>query len=214
MDGSGRPPRDLPADQIITAWLPRVFESAAERPPAGGPTVRLTLSGSDGGEWDLCATEESLLVAARDPRARRNPEEDDPDIWLRQSVPDFLALFHEDPDLPALLPGDAGVMDLLYVDERRAGLLAQIDGRLRFEIEGRRRRRWAIDVAFGPAGMRAGQPRSTVRLDSRTCEELANGGVAPLQALLAGRLKVEGDRALVMQVVMLVGSIRRDSLRN
>jgi putative sterol carrier protein len=56
--------------------------------------------------------------------------------------------------------------------------------------------------------MRAGRPRSTVRVDSRTCEELSRGTLVPLQALLAGRLQVEGDRALVMQVVMLVGSVR------
>jgi ubiquinone biosynthesis protein UbiJ len=30
-----------------------------------------------------------------------------------------------------------------------------------------------------------------------------------LPALLAGRLQVEGDRALVMQVVMLAGSVQR-----
>jgi hypothetical protein len=211
VNSSSRPPLDLPVDQIITSWLPSAFQAAAQPPPAGGPMVRLTLSGQDGGEWDLHASEASLVVTTRDPRSRRGPQDSNPDIWLRQSVPDFLTLFRDDPDLPALLPPDTGMMDVLYVDERRATLLAQIDGRLRFEIEGRRRRRWAIDVAFGPSGMRAGHPRSTVHVDSRTCEELARGGMAPLQALLAGRLKIEGDRALVMQVVMLVGSIRRDS---
>lgn len=47
-----------------------------------------------------------------------------------------------------------------------------------------------------------------MRLDSLTCEAMASGATAPLQALLAGRLQVEGDRALVMQVVMLTGSMR------
>ena len=35
------------------------------------------------------------------------------------------------------------------LQEEKKTLLAQIDGRISFEIEGRRRRRWAIDVAFG-----------------------------------------------------------------
>jgi putative sterol carrier protein len=60
--------------------------------------------------------------------------------------------------------------------------------------------------------MRAGHPRATVRVDSRTCEELSNGTLAALPALLAGRLQVEGDRALVMQVVMLAGSAQRGRL--
>jgi len=45
-----------------------------------------------------------------------------------------------------------------------------------------------------------------VRADSRTCEELFERHARRLAALLAGRLQVEGDRALVMQVVMLVGA--------
>jgi putative sterol carrier protein len=51
-----------------------------------------------------------------------------------------------------------------------------------------------------------------VRVDSRTCEELSNGTLAVLQALLSGRLQVEGDRALVMQVVMLAGAAQASRL--
>ena len=152
------------------------------------------------------ASGEEVAGAGAEGRSEPSQGSHDCDVWLRQSVTDFLALFREEPDLPALLPPDTDVMDLLCVDEGRIGLLAQIDGRISVEIHGRRRRRWTLDVAFGPSGMRAGRPRSTVRVDSRTCEELSNGTLAALQALLAGRLQVEGDRALVMQVVMLVGA--------
>ncbi len=37
---------------------------------------------------------------------------------------------------------------------------------------GRRRRRWSVDAAFGPAGTRAGRPRTTVTIDAATCERL------------------------------------------
>ena len=238
MSSWGRPPADLSAHEIIESWLPRAFEAAHRRPSPDSPSVRVTLSGPGGGDWDVCATEEALIVKTREPRPRNRPSSHvDPDrvgsppalpaadhrgrawepsegshvdrIWLRQSVADFLALFREEPDLPALLPPDTDVMDLLCVDEGRIALLAQIDGRISVEIQGRRRRRWALDVAFGPSGLRAGRPRSTVCVDSRTCEELSSGTLAALQALLAGRLQVEGDRALVMQVVMLAGSVHR-----
>jgi hypothetical protein len=209
----GRPPADIPASEIIESWLPRALAAAPRRPPPDSPSLRVTLSGQGGGEWDLCANEEALIVKRREPgprhRASPGSESNDPDIWLRQSVPDFLALFHDEADLPSLLPPDTDVMDLVCVDEGKLAMLAQIDGRISVEIHGRRRRRWTIDVAFGPSGMRAGRPRSTVRVDSHTCEELAESALAPLQALLAGRLQIEGDRALVMQVVMLVGSVRR-----
>jgi hypothetical protein len=210
----GRPPPEIPAREIIESWLPRAFAAAPRRPPPDSPSLRVTLSGQGGGDWELRATEDALIVQRREPSPRHRPHPDSevdqyPDIWLRQGVADFLALFHEEPDLPSLLPPQADVMDLLCIDQGRIGLLAQIDGRIAFEIHGRRRRRWTVDLAFGPSGMRAGRPRSTVRVDSRTCEELAAGDLAPLQTLLAGRLQVEGDRALVMQVVMLAGSVRR-----
>ncbi|HJX66012.1 MAG TPA: SCP2 sterol-binding domain-containing protein [Polyangia bacterium] len=208
MGEHSRPPADMPAEEIIESWLPRAFAAAARRPPPDSPSVRVTLSGPGGGTWDVCVSEDALTVERREPGARHG----DPDIWLRQSANDYLAFFRDDPDLPALLPPDTDVMDLLCVDEGKLDLLAHIDGRIAVEIQGRRRRRWGLDVAFGPSGMRAGRPRSTVRVDSRTCEELSNGALAALQALVAGRLQVEGDRALVMQVVMLAGSVQRSRI--
>ncbi len=198
----------MPADEIIESWLPRAFEAAPRRPPPDSPLVRVSLSGPGGGDWDVRVSDDTLVVERREPGARHG----DPDIWLRQSAADYLALFRDDPDLPALLPPDTDVMDLLCVDDSKIDLLAHVDGRIAVEIQGRRRRRWTLDVAFGPSGMRAGRPRSTVRVDSRTCEDLSNGTLAVLPALLSGRLQVEGDRALVMQVVMLVGPTQRSRL--
>jgi len=74
------------------------------------------------------------------------------------------------------------------------------------EIEGRRRRRWSVDVAFAAAGVAAGRPRSTVRLDGATFDGLRTGAIPPMQPLLDGRLKIEGDRALAMQLLLLLGS--------
>jgi hypothetical protein len=203
----------MPADEIIESWLPRAFEAARRRPPPDSPSVRVTLSGPGGGDWDVCVSDDALIVNRREPGAHvRSGPHADPDTWLRQSAADFLALFRGDRDLPALLPPDTDVVDLLCVDEGKVDLLAHIDGRIAVEIHGRRRRRWTLDVAFGPSGMRAGRPRSTVRVDSLTCEELSNGTIAVLQALLSGRLQVEGDRALVMQVAMLVGAAQGSRL--
>ena len=74
------------------------------------------------------------------------------------------------------------------------------------EIQGRRRRRFAVDVGFGKAGVSAGRPRTTVRLDAPTFEGLRSGAIPPMQPLVDGRLKIEGDRALAMQLLLLIGS--------
>jgi hypothetical protein len=96
------------------------------------------------------------------------------------------------------------VRDLLFADPRDVDLVRQISGRLAFEIDGRRRRRWTLDVGFGRAGVSAGRPRTTVRIDAATFEGVRAGSMAPMQALLDGRLKIEGDRALAMQLLLLV----------
>ena len=55
---------------------------------------------------------------------------------------------------------------------------------------------------------RAGRPRTVIRIDAATFEGVRGGTIPPLQALMDGRLKIEGDRALAMQLLLLVG-IRR-----
>jgi putative sterol carrier protein len=45
-----------------------------------------------------------------------------------------------------------------------------------------------------------------VRLDGPTFEGLRSGAIPPMQPLIDGRIKLEGDRALAMQLMLLVGS--------
>jgi hypothetical protein len=194
----------LDATTIIETWLPGVFVAAGKKWEGGSPSVRLALSGESGGDWELQVVDGELSVEpiARAPGERR----EDPDIWIRMSAADFLAVLFPSEDLIEFLPPHKGVADLLSPESREMELLAKLDGRIKFELEGRKRRRWSIDAAFGPAGMRTGRPRTTVTIDAGTCEKLATRALNPLQALLGGRLRVDGDRGLAMQVLMLVAT--------
>jgi hypothetical protein len=199
MQSWDRPPPGIAAAEFFERWLPEAFAASGRQAPADAPMVRASISGADGGAWDLVAEGGTLDVR----RAGREA----PDVWIRQSVADLrVALGGPDPDLPSLLPPGWSAQDLLFVDPRDVDLLRQISGRLLFELEGRRRRRWALDVGFGKAGVGAGRPRSTLRLDAATFEGLRSGAVPPMQPLLDGRLKIEGDRALAMQLLLLLGS--------
>jgi len=199
MQNWDRPPPDIAVGELFERWLPEAFAAAGQRAPAGAPTVRVTITGAGGGTWEASVAGTALTIASG--------EGAPPDIWIRQSVADLrVALGTPDPDLPAQLSGSWSVRDLLFAQPSDVDLVRQISGRLAFEIEGRRRRRWALDVAFGKAGVAAGRPRTTVRIDGATFDGLRGGTIAPMQALLDGRLKVEGDRALAMQLLLLVGS--------
>ena len=199
MQRPDRPPPGIAVVEFFESWLPQAFAAAGRKAPDGTPTIRASISGDGGGAWDLSTDGDTLVVRAA--------SRDAPDVWIRQSAPDLrVALGQADPDLPELRPDDWSAQDLLFADPRDLDLLRQISGRLLFEIQGRRRRRWALDVAFGKAGVSAGRPRTTLRLDVTTFEGLRARTIPPMQPLLDGRLKVEGDRALAMQLLLLLGS--------
>jgi hypothetical protein len=199
MESWDRPPPDIAVAEFFERWLPSAFAATGRPAPADAPTVRASISGPEGGAWDLSPDGRELLVK---PASREAP-----DVWLRQSVADFrVALGGDDADLPVLLPPGWSAQDLLFVDPRDVDLLRQISGRVLVELEGRRRRRWALDLGLGTAGVTAGRPRSTLRIDGATFEGLRNGTIAPMQPFFDGRLKIEGDRALAMQLLLLLGS--------
>ena len=199
MQNWDRPPPDIAVAELFESWLPGAFTATGQHAPAGAPIVRATISGAGGGPWDVRADGTTLSVSA--------PAKAPPDIWIRQSVNDLrVALGAPDPDLPVLAPVEWSARDVLFADPRDVDLVRQISGRLSFELEGRRRRRWVLDIGFGAAGVSAGRPRTTLRIDGATFEGVRSGAIPPMQTLLDGRLKIEGDRALAMQVLLLVGS--------
>jgi len=195
-----RPPAGTTVAQFFERWLPSAFSASGRRAPLEAPVVRASLSGADGGAWDVQAREDDLRIE----KAGR----DAPDVWLRQTSVDFLTALDPtpDPDLPELLPPGWSALDLLFLDPRDIDLLRQVNGRVMVEVAGRRGRRWTFDVGFGKTGVSAGRPRSTVRLDGTTFDGLRSGAIPPMQPLLDGRLKIEGDRGLAMQLLLLLGS--------
>jgi hypothetical protein len=181
-----------------------MLASAQQHFQGNSPSVRLSLSGPEGGEWDVQICDGNLDLHRCMPTigVRRV----DPDIWIRQSTADFLAVMFPSDDLFEFLPPNTNVVDLLSPESQEMELLQKLDGRIKFELEGKRRRRWAVDAAFGRSGMLSGRARTTVTIDAATYEKLAARTMNPLQALLGGRLRVDGDKAFAMQVLMLVAT--------
>jgi SCP-2 sterol transfer family len=200
-----RPPPGIAPGAFFESWLPAAVASAGSPFAPDAPVVRVSLSGAGGGDWRVHAGPRGLEVVAIPPAAR--PRRDDPvGVWLRQSVADFTATFTPDPDLPELLPARWSALDLLFLDPRDVALGAQLAGRIAVEVAGRRRRRWALDAAFGKEGLAAGRPRATIQIDGATYDGLRTGTFTPMQALIGGKVKIDGDRALAGRALMLVGA--------
>jgi hypothetical protein len=199
MQGWDRPPTDIGVAAFFEQWLPEAFTKSGRRGPLEGPVVRASISGEGGGAWELYVRDDVLSVGT--------PGREPPDVWVRQTADDLrAALGAPDPDLPTLIPPGWSALDLLFLDPRDIEMLRQVSGRVALELAGKRRRRWTIDVGFGAAGVNAGRPRSTVRVDGATFDGLRTGAIPPMQPLFDGRLKIEGDRALAMQLLLLLGS--------
>jgi hypothetical protein len=194
-----RPPAAISASEFFVSWLPQAFVAGGCQAPDDAPVVRVSIAGPDGGQWHIQAQDAQLKVTT----GATGPA---PRLWIRQSAADFSATFGGDPDLPDLLPPGWGPLDFLFLDPRDRELLRQIDGRLLIEVNGRRRRRWSLDLATGKNGLQAGRARATVRVDGTTYDGLKTGTLPPLKALLDGRIAVDGDRALAMQALMLLGA--------
>jgi hypothetical protein len=205
MSAPPHPPPGTTPGAFFETWLPAALAASGRKLATDAPAVRVTLSGPEGGEWRIHAASEGLIVAPQPPTVRR-PDDELLGVWLRQSAPDFVASFAGDPDLPDLLPAGWTPLDLLFLDDRDVDMARQIAGRILLEIHGRRRRRWSLDVAFGKEGLTAGRPRATVQIDGTTYDGLRTRTIAPMQALLAGKVKVEGDRALAGKALMLVAA--------
>jgi hypothetical protein len=198
-----RPPPGLAPAAFFESWLPDAVAAAGLLCPPDAPAVKVVLSGPGGGEWQVHAGPDGVAVTALPPRARTEPAVG---VLLRQSVADFSAAFTADPDLPELLPATWSALDLLFLDARDVALVRQMAGRILLEVSGQRRRRWALDAAFGKEGLAAGRPRATVQIDGPTYDGLRTGAIAPMQALLAGKVKIDGDKALAGRALMLVGA--------
>jgi hypothetical protein len=200
-----RPPAGITAAAFFETWLPAAVATAGAVCTPDAPVVRVALSGPDGGEWRIQAGADGLSVTALPPGARRDGD-DGVEVLLRQSTADFGAAFSPDPDLPELLPARWSALDLLFLDPRDVALVRQMGGRILLEVTGQRRRRWSLDAAFGKEGLAAGRPRATVRIDGATYDGLRTGALAPMQALIGGKVKVDGDRGLAGRALMLVGA--------
>lgn len=200
-----RPPPGLPAGELLGSWLPAAFQRLGRPPAADAPIVRVTLSGEGGGDWLIDMSNGALEVTAL-PVPPPRDRVDEALIWIRQSARDFDATFTGDPDLPPILPPGWSVLDLLFLDPEDGALARKIEGRFQVEVEGKRKRRFALDVAMGEAGRKAGRARCVVRVDGPTYDRLARGEAAPLEVLIKGRIQVEGDRQLGMQAMILLGA--------
>jgi hypothetical protein len=201
------PPRPLEPAELLERWLPQAFAEAELPEDVRQSEMRLglCLEGEGGGEWVLRIEHGKLCVEAA-PRA-------DTSFTFVQSVDDWrgalwegrggaigraaAGLFRPGEGAAAAAAGPPGVGAMpspAALEQMRA-----LDGLVRVVVRGGQGGDFAVGFKLGPGAIPA-QPTATLSLSADDAAAMERGELDPLAAFMAGRIRVEGDMALVMQM--------------
>jgi putative sterol carrier protein len=198
------PTEPLSPARFFEEFLPRAFAEAGLPPGSEGLDVKLgiRLTGEGGGEWVFHVANGSVRVT-RAPR-------DETAFSVCQSVADWrgalwegrggalatqaMAIFR--PGAPAAEPRPGS---LAAPSPAALAHLAGIDGLIRVVVAGGPCGDWQVDFKLGP-GPIPQAPTTKVTVAAEDAEQMQRGTLNPLDAFMAGRIQLEGDIALVMQL--------------
>jgi hypothetical protein len=204
------PPHPVPAREFFEDSLPALFARIEldERERAVdlkvGVVLRNSEAGDDGGEWTLQFSGGELTI-----RAERAP---DCEITIVQSVADWRsALWEGRPRLIADAVASvaaAGPAALRPADDSAGASnpdalkgLSEIQGLMEAIIAGESEEGedWRVGIQIGP-GPIPDSPQATIRLGAEQAEAMRRGELHPVEALITGQLRLEGDLGLIMQL--------------
>ncbi len=202
-------------EDVIPALFAGVELSAEDR--AAELLLGVSLVGAGGGEWTLHFVEGELGIGSR-----LRP---DCDLTLVQTVEDWRsALWEGRPgivsDLVRVAFRGVGLADVGEPDSLASGLVGLSSGgppdpatvaelrslrgciEIRFAGTSSPGADWRLAIVLGPGPVPA-QPDATITLDEAEAEAMRQGTLHPLDALMTGRLRLEGDLGLVLQIQAL-----------
>jgi len=200
---------DFPANpieprQLLESWLPAALAEAPLPPGSDALDVKLGihLSGEGGGEWVL-HVDHGRVAVARAPR-------DEAAFTYVQSVEDWrgalwggkggaigegAARFFRPGALAEAQPGQLGAAPT------PAALveLAKLSGLLRLVVTPEAGAPWSVGFKIGPGAIPA-QATTTIHISEADAAALGRGELDPMTAFLSGKMRVEGDMTLMLQV--------------
>jgi hypothetical protein len=199
--------------EFFESFVPAHFEKLLLPASIARVALRIGvhLHGDGGGEWLYHLRDGDLEVVAGGC--------DEASFTLIQSVDDWrgalwegrggvvaergLRLLRSDR-LAALAGGATQALD--GADSDLIERLVDLDGVLRAVLTDGQAGDWAIALQFGPGEVPA-EPTTTVRIAHDDVHAMVNGNLAPLQAFMAGRVNIDGDMLLAMQLQSLISEL-------
>jgi hypothetical protein len=202
------PKSPVPPAELLERWLPKAFAEAELPDEMRASDLRLgvCLTGKGGGEWVLELEGGELRV--------RPTSRGDTAFSYVQSVADWLGALWEGRGglvgqataglfRPGEMPvaggasGAAGMVALpspAAIEQMRA-----LDGLVRVLVTDGQGGDWSVGFKLGPGPIPA-LPTTTVAVAEADVAAMQRGELNPLEAFMAGRIRVDGDMTLVMQM--------------
>ncbi len=197
---------------FIEEVVPQAFAQVELDEHEAGVDLKIgaVLLGDEGGEWTLHFSGGELKV--------HPAREDDAQITIIQRVEDWRSSLWE--GRPALVadgveqirsqgmeglrpppPPDGSPRPdpLKGISDLRGRIEMVIQGDEISSGEGDARMDWAIGVQIGE-GPVAETPAATIKLGAAEAEDIRQGRLHPLEALITGRLQLDGDLGLILQL--------------
>ena len=155
-------------------------------------TIRVEVTGEGGGTFFLNID-----------RGRMQPGETaarPPFLTMQQDRASFDALVAQvGESAMALLGGLSGLTGGMHLTQGRVDNLAGLDGTIGLVVEGEGG--FQIVSHFG-AGPMAREPAATIRIDAEVYGKLRSGEVSAPSAFMEGKINVDGDLQLAMQLAL------------
>jgi hypothetical protein len=200
------PASPLSPAEFLEQWLPSAFAAADIPDEARNVDVQVgvCLQGDGGGEW-IFEVKNGALAVQPGSRAEcaftfvQSVDDWRGALWEgrggaigRQSV----ALFKPGSPAAAAGPGQMGPgpPNAAALEEMR-----KLDGVIRMQVTGAEGGDWAVAFKLGP-GPIPDDPTTIVSITAEDAAALERGELDPMQAFMGGKLQVQGDMTLMMQM--------------
>lgn len=220
---SAFPAAPVASSVFIEDVIPGLFVDLDLTPAERAVELRLGIvlagdGGSDpGGEWTLHFVDGELGI-----EPMRRP---DCDVTLIQRIVDWRsALWAGRPafvadavealfSAPGQAPAASALPLTLVPDPRALESLRALRGHLEIRVEGEggaASEDWRLGIVLGP-GPIPERPDATIQLGAAQAEAIHRGRLHPLEALMTGELRLEGDLGLILQIqaIALTASLPR-----
>ncbi len=199
------PPAPIPPAQFLEEWYPAAFAAAPAPPGADQLDVRLgiRLEGEGGGEWTLHLAKGELRVI---PGSRaetaftyvQHVEDWRGALWEGRggSIGEGTAQLFRPGSQPTATEGTglSAAPSLAALGE-----LEKLQGLLRMVVTGAETGDWSVAMKLGP-GEIPSEPTTIVTVAAADAAAMASGELDPMAAFMSGRIRVEGDMTLMMQM--------------